>query len=314
MKQKNWIRWYGTHIAVCMGILAIAFGINQKININRSHRYAVTGPEYTILRDLTKVERERELFLFSGWGFDINYYNEDSRCELILQDTETGEALWPKMEKKPDKALVADRYTNGGDYSDAGFTGKLRAGKVKEDSVYEILLRYTSEYVDEDREKRQYIKTVTTDDFLYQGKVTEYNPKTFQAPEIDGSGLEKELEAAKLFHYFPEGLWIYYTARDLYYIVDKALLPEDGERSFPLLWSVRNLEDLPENRREYGFGNNGFYLYENEVLDYDITNYRIWRTQIPSEKIIDIHTGLYSSAESRWILGIRKQIGDMADE
>lgn len=312
--MKKWIKLYGVHIGICVVAIVIAFVVNTKTNMERLHAYTVSEPVYTILKEVTSISEENGSLTLTGWGFDTNIYNENSRCELILQDTETGEALWPKMEKNPAPVQIAERYTDGEDYSGASFEGSLKKNKMDPDSVYEILIRYTTDYVDENGTGQQYVRTVTTDEFLYQGQMTEYNPKTFVAPEIAGTELEKELEEARLFHYFSEGMWIYYNAENLYYIVDKTILEDGKGTSFPVLWFVRNIEDLPEANREYGFGNNDFYIWENEVIYTDITNYRVWKTIIPSNKVTSIGTGLYNDAEGTWIFNKRKQIGDMTYE
>ncbi|MFW5632102.1 MAG: hypothetical protein ACOCMZ_03025, partial [Acetivibrio ethanolgignens] len=197
MKQKSWMKRYGIHAVICTVIIAVAFGINRKINIDRSHVYTLSDTVYTLLKEVTAVKKEGNTLYLSGWGFDTNYYDENSTCELILQDTETGETLWPKMAKNPETVQIADRYTNGSDYSGAGFEGNLKENKLKEDSVYEILLRYTSNYTDENGTEQQYVRTVTTDEFYYQGEITEYNPKTFVAPEISGTELEKVIKNGK---------------------------------------------------------------------------------------------------------------------
>ncbi len=314
MKQKNWVRWYGAHAALCISIFAIAFGINQRINLNRSHIYTVEWAAYTLLEEITKVREEEGRLLFSGWGFDTDYYNEGSGCELILQDTKTGEALWPKMKKSSQTVEIAERYTDGGDYSEAVFEGEIKANQLKKDSVYEILLRYTSEYVNEDGEKQQYVRTIATDKFFYQGEMTEYNPKTFQTPEIEGSELEKELEGARLFHYFPEGIWIYYDKENLYYIADKSMIEIEEATSIYTLWYARNVRNLAEEDRERGFGSSLFYTKGNESFYSDIIHYYVWKTAIPSEKAISIHTGFYNAMEGKWLWNIRKQLGDVLDE
>lgn len=306
MKQKSWIKKYGIHIGICVLIAGMAFGFNRKINIDRSHIYTVSEGVTTLLKDVELKAEETGKLTFTGWGFDINYYDENSTCELILQDTETGEALWPKMEKKPESVEIADRYTDGEDYSKAGFVGSIKEGKLKKDSVYEILLRYTSSYTDEAGAEQKYVRTVTTDEFFYQGELTEYNPKTFVAPEIAGTELEKELEGARLFHYFPEGMWVYYDETNLYYVLDKGYFNDRKNNEIVVQWLFADVEKLPEERREYGFGNAGFIL-QNKLDTAILTEqYEMLKVELPARGEMYFQTGVYDNG---WVLKSIKQIG-----
>ncbi len=306
MKWKSWKKRYAFHVAVCVIAIGIAFSINKNINLKRSHIYTVEKLNQTILRNVIEARTEGDMLVFSGWGFDVNYYNENSGCELILQDTETGEALWPKMKKNSEPVQIAERYTDGKDYSGAGFEGSLKIEQLKEDDVYEILLRYTSEYENGDGKKQKYVKTVTTDEFYYQGEMIEYNPKTFQALEISGSKLEKELEGTKLFHYFPEGTWVYYDEKNIYYIIEKENLEWDRNPICPVHWFVKNKNNLPEGKQECDFGNSDFCLKDRLISGLENSKYIVARIETPSQYITYFTTGLYYN-DAGWSYQISKQ-------
>lgn len=305
MKRNSWIKQLGIHAAVCLGIIAAAFGMNQKINMERNHTYTVSEPIYTLFKGI-ETRLEGNTLVFSGWGFDSNYYSEDSRCELILQDTETGEDFWPRMKKNPEPVEIARRYTGGKDYSKAAFEGRIGTRKLNPEGVYEILLRYTASYVDGSGIRQPYVRTVTTDQFLWQGRLMEYNPKTFQAPELAGTELEKELEDARVFHYFPEGLWIYYKGTTLYYIIERSL-EEGKENSFcPIHWFVRDNKSLPEERQQYGFGNADFRFWAKGTVCAGAEQYKVAVVPLESEDITYVATGfLYEGA---WTLKKGKQL------
>ena len=313
--MKKWIKLYGVHIGICAAAITIAFTINTKINAERAHTYTLSEPVYTILKEVTSVSEENENFTLTGWGFDTNIYNENSRCELILQDTETGEALWPKMEENPAPVQIAERYTDDEDYLGASFEGSLKKNKMDPDSVYEILIRYTTDYVDENGTEQQYVRTVTTDEFFYQGEMIEYNPKTFVAPEIARTELEKELEEARLFHYFPEGMWIYYTGENLFYIAEKNAIDESMELWLPCFWYVRNTEDLPEEKKEGKMDLLTYPITQNEKIYEDISSYRVWNVKLPSKHITHLMTGLYDNGtEKKWLLQYMGQMGEITNE
>lgn len=306
MKQKNWIRKYGIHIAVCVAVLAAAFGINRKINIDRSHIYTVSSGT-TVLEKLTEFKVKKGNYIFGGWGFDPKNYSENTKCELILQDTETKEALWPAMSKNPGGQEIEERYADGGDYSAGSFAGKISESKVDKDKVYEILLRYTSETKNEAGEVLPYIVTVTTNDFLYQGAVTEYNPKTFAAPEIAGTLLEKELEGARLFHYFEEGMWVYVKDGKMYYVLDK-VFPIDKyvDSCIAVNWYATKRERVLAKYAEYEIGISDFLFSDAHIEELDTNKYEVAVIKVPSEYVSIIRTGLYDH-EEKWVLDIYKQ-------
>ena len=300
--MKEWVKRYGIHIVICALIVGITFTVNTRINTERSHIYTVSDPIYTVLKEVTSVKKENGSVVFTGWGFDTNYYDEESTCELILQDTETGEAFWPKMAKNPEPVQIADRYTDGGDYSDAGFEGSLKENKLEENSAYEILLRYTSNYTDEAGMEQQYVRTVTTDEFFYQGEMTEYNPKTFVALEIAGTELEKVIKNGK-FHYFSEdGMYIYEYNNAIYYIADSRFkFAENGLTELPLHIFPVNKAMLDEKYADAGFENRDI-MFENYEISGDFGEYRVAVRELPDNYAIAyIVTGLYDSKENKWI-------------
>ncbi|MFW5631006.1 MAG: hypothetical protein ACOCNB_09515 [Acetivibrio ethanolgignens] len=305
MKQKSWMKRYGIHAMICVVIIAAAFGINRKINIDRNHIYTVSEGITTLLKDVTLETNEKGKVSFIGWGFDTEYYNENVKNEIILQDTETGEALWPKMVKNPKPVQIDERYTDGRDYSEAGFEGILKESELKKDSVYEVLLRYTSTFTDEAGTEQTYVRTVATDEFLYQGEMTGYNPKTFVAPKITGTELEQELEGARLFHYFPEGMWVYYDEINLYYVLDKGYFNDRKDNEIVVQWFFADTEKLPEERRQYGYGNAGFILENKLDMAISTEQYEILKVEIPAKGEMYFQTGVYSKG---WILKSIKQI------
>lgn len=113
------------------------------------------------------------------------------------------------------------------------------------------------------------------------------------APEIAGTELEKELEGTRLFHYFPEGMWVYYNVERIYYIVEKESLEWDKNPKCPVHWNVRDIKDLPENRRENGFGNSDFYIKNQRIEQLENSEYIVAIIEVPSKYITYFSSGLY---------------------
>lgn len=309
MKQKSWMKKYGIHVVICAVIIAVAFGINRKINIDRSHVYALsTGT--IVLEKLTEFKIENGKYIFEGWGFDPKNYSENTKCELILQDTETGDALWPTMDKTPEKQEIEERYADGEDYTAGSFAGKISEGKIDKDKVYEILLRYTSETENETGEVLPYIVTVTTNDFLYQGEVTEYNPKTFVAPQIAGTALEKELEGARLFHYFEEGMWVYVKDGKMYYVLDDEAFPLERYPNgyMAVNWWATNLDKIPEDYQQYQMGNADFSFMDFYSQELSFEQYKVAVREIPSDYTSILAVGFSDRDTNSFVYHIRKQL------
>lgn len=307
--MKEWVKRYGIHAVICTVIIAVAFGINRKINIDRSHVYTLaTGT--IVLEKLTEFKEESGKYIFKGWGFDPKNYSENTKCELILQDTETGEALWPTMDKNPEKQEIEERYADGGDYSAGSFAGKISEGKIDKEKVYEILLRYTSETKNETGEVLPYIVTVTTNDFLYQGEVTEYNPKTFVAPEIAGTVLEKELEGARLFHYFEEGMWVYVKDGKMYYVLDDEAFPLERcpNGYMAVNWWANKLERIPRDYQPYGRGNSDFSFFDFCLEQLSRDGYKVAVRDIPSDYATILSVGFYDKENGDWIFSTVRQL------
>lgn len=297
------------HIAVCISIFAVAFGINQKISLERSHRYMVSETT-NVLNKMTEFIQEGSNFIFKGWCFAPDYYNAETvRCELILQDTETKEAVWAKMEKRPEIQPIEERYADGGDYSKGSFAGRVKMSKLQSGQVYELLARYTSEYLDEAGEKRKYVQVFSLDEFLYQGKLTGYNPETFAAPEIAGTALEKELEGARLFHYFPEGLWVYVNHGKMYYVLsDSFPLDSYPNSCMAVNWRATNLNRIPEDYQQYGGGNADFNFMDYCLEPLNCTGYKAAVRDIPSDYASFMSVGFFNRDGSEMIFTVTKQL------
>lgn len=305
MKQKSLLKEYRKHGLICLAIVAVAFGVNWEIDVvqevAQSHQYEVSGPVNTLWKEITEVKVEGNQYVFCGWGFDSNYYDETSQCELILKDTETGESLWPQMEQGAEAVEIANCYTNGNNYDDAGFQGSIKLSKLAEGSVYEILLRYTSSYMDEKGNEKEYVRIVTMDKFFYQRKMTEYNSKVFKKPEIEGTELEKILKNARVFCYFPEEMWVYYDKENLYYIIEKQFFIGKENYEIPVQWSTGDINQLPEERRESGFGNEGFIASTKIVPSLETKKYIVLMTDIPANYGMYFETGIYEKGKG-WVL------------
>ena len=297
---------------LCAVVIVIAFGVNQKINLDRSRTYEVSDNVYSILKMITKAEINGNQLEISGWAFDKEIYNESSTCEVILQDKETGEALWPKMVEEPKVIEIVDGYTEGRDYSGASFEGSLKINKLDESSVYEILIRYTTDFIDENGNEQKYVKTITTDRFLYQGQMSEYNPKMFIVPEVVGTDLEKVIQEGTLCYFSQDGMYIYKHNNSIYYIADLNFpFAENSLTEIPLHIFPVDKEKLSSEFKDAGFENRDI-MFENYELSGQFGKYRVAVRELPEDYAIAyIKTGLFSSVDSAWVW---KKIIYMADK
>lgn len=308
MEQKNWMKQYGIHVVICAAVIGIAFGVNRKIEIDRSHIYAVAA-DAIVLEKLTEFKTEKGKLVFKGWGFDPQNYSGNIKCELILQDTETGEALWPRMGKNPERQEIEERYADGGDYSAGSFEGRIAERKVDADRAYEVLLRYTAEPENGVEGAGAYQVTVSTNEFLCQGEITEYNPKAFVSPEIAGTALERELEGARLFHYFAEGLWVYVNNGRMYYLLSDGFPLGDYPNScMGVNWWATSLSRIPEDYQQYQMGNADFSFIDGYSEELSFAGCKVAIREIPSAYASIVSVGCYDRDSGQWIFRIRKQL------
>ena len=278
----------------------IAAYVNNRINTERSHQYSVTENVHTLYQDITGVKQEGKETVFCGWAFDTEHYAGEITCEILLKDVETEETLWPKMETEPEIQEIPKKYTGEKEISGGSFEGKLKTAKLDVENIYEILLRYTCKSIDNGGNTVEYVRTVTTNNYLSNGEMTNYNPDIFVEPDIKETEIAEKIKNAELFHYFQEGMWVYSDAERLYFIVNQETVGAEQGIEMPVFWYTNNLELL--EGREKNYIPNYLYsaVYEEKKGIY------FSEVEMPDIPIKEVETGLYINGGQGWVLRCRK--------
>lgn len=300
-KIPDWVKAVVASAVIIAVAVVVSNVVNTAIQRKNDKDYVVSNDLYSMLKDisLTKVD---STLIIQGWAFDTNIYNGSSSCELILQDTETGEALWPKMTENLEVLETIERYTDGEDYSRDCFAGSIKSRRLGEDRVYEVLVRYTADYIDESGNENRYARTVSTDEYIYQGELTAYNPKLFSKPDVTGTDLEAVIQDGNACYFSEEGLYIYKYDNSIYYIAGPEFpFAESGLTEIPLHIYAIAIEKLPEKSQQYGFENMDI-IFERYELTGQFGNYRVAVRELPTDYAVTyIRTGFYSTINQKWV-------------
>lgn len=128
-------------------------------------------------------------------------------------------------------------------------------------------------------------------------------------PEIAGTVLEKELEGARLFHYFEEGMWVYVKDGKMYYIVaDDYAIERYNGGEMGVSWTATEIERIPEERQQYQAGNADFWFVNCYTEELTVPGYKTVIREIPSEYASIMNIGLYDRDNKILVFSVSKQL------
>jgi len=187
-----------------------------------------------------------------------------------------------------------DMVSNG-----MGFRASIK-GEFLRDRSYEILINtiYKS-----DGEKVQ--KKVSTFRYFFNRDFYSYKPEELAIPKFSDKAMQEVVEKGNLLAYNQEnGAWIYQFDDSLYWIFDTEKEWNRSEDLYVFLHIyAKDVMDLPEIRRQYGYDNQDFLLKSKEILvEGEEIQYRVAKANLLGEfPIAFISTGHYDSdIGSRW--------------
>lgn len=288
-RQSTGIKKYGIHVILCVMVITAATAINRQINLEREHQYQLSEGVETLYKDITEVQTDGKWFVLSGWGFDKNYYNSSVKCEIILKETVSEKTIWPKMKQTQTGQSIPETYIQKKNCTNGTFEAKVKTRELEKDAVYEIFLRYSCESPEP---IGHYIRTVRTNYYLKNGEVSSHFPGNFVEPNLTGFAQEEALRQAKLFHYYLEGMWVYYDDEKMYFLIEEALDSGKQGLEVPIFWHTLGESGyIPNYISQNGVDHkNGMFLYEKEL---------------PPDETIEIETGLYLNGGEGWLFRFR---------
>ncbi len=140
-------------------------------------------------------------------------------------------------------------------------------------------------------------KPIATSTFI-NGETVLYVNKAFD-PQIEGTDLKSIIDPATLKVYNPEhDVYVYQLGDRLYWLIGK-----DSEASIIYHLYTDELENLPENRKQYGFDNRGFRFGSNKEITETMNcgQYRVFSDIIPPEYHVSaIMVGMNKGQDVLW--------------
>ena len=272
---------------VCVVLVCMIWGGYFLVKTYHTDRILdIKEDDFSWVYQVDSVEIDGKDFVLQGFAFELNKNAEEGSFEIVLEDIESGERYFPKMEYV-DRKDVNEYFLCEYDYLQTGFEATIKEKKLSlEEKSYEVLLR-----VKGDRLAYQ------TGTYISNGKLVYVNPFEFEALDVAGTALEEVVENGLLRLYRPDyGVYVYQYGGELYWIAKEEYPFEtDGNTVMEYQLETTQISRLPEVRLEnkWYWDNQGFYFKEKEILEGNIEGCRVARSKIPDAySITKIWTGL----------------------
>lgn len=291
LKKIEKSRWkQGVFSGICMLTL---FAIYLPWKQAAEHRVTVISDDFSWVYQIDCMENREGQLKITGWAFALNKDAGENNFEIVLHSLETEKNIYPKISYEA-REDVNEYFLCEYDYTQSGFTAVISQKKLK-DRVYEVLLKTGDG-------KNAY----STNIYYVDGAMTFVNPEEFTPLDVAGTDLEPIVEQGILRVYRPDyGMYVYQYEGELYWIADESFyFEEDGTTYMEYQLRTTQIEKLPSHRLEnkWYFDNIGFYLEQNELLEWNTGNYRVFKAALPTAYAIsNIETGYYNYTNGEWI-------------
>lgn len=295
-----------TIFVVLTAIVIIGYIIVDNIIDVRSHRkYSITN-NMNLINDIENVTYESDKIIIDGYAFMSNRDSSDDLISVFLRNVMTENEVWLDMEQV-DRPDVNAHFTGEQEYKNTGFIAFTKRKKIDNKEVYEIIINidYVETTEDSSRDIR---KTVSTNHYILNGNLYNYNPNEFDKPDmnVESELLRKVFTNGQLcFYQKEEGMYVYQYDGKLYWVATEDFnFEESGGTRIIFHLYTSQVERLSEDRKQYRFDNLDFDFEESEYKDDNTTPYRIAIQDIPEEYAITyITTGIYDmeAKKSYWL-------------
>jgi|LSQX01.1.fsa_nt_gb hypothetical protein len=315
-KQKNITKKIESsfllQILTCIILSSIIIGVfllfNKVIDVKNYRKYSLEE-DIKLMTCVENIFIENKFLSIEGYGFQLEQDSENSAISIILRNLKKNDEIWMKVEavSRPD---VQDYFDSEYNYEDSGFIATTKQNNLDMDEGYEIIIDLNT-INDNGKTHRT---TVSTNQYLYEGKLISYNPYEFVQPDmnIQSETLQKIFNEGTLYFYREEyGLYIYEYQDKLYWIATENLqFDKEGQTLIAYQLFTSQVSKLPEDRISYGFDNQSFNLEDYEFIDEITVPYRIAVRDIPTDYAITyIKTGVYNRISKRWFWDDSFQLG-----
>lgn len=259
--------------------------------------------DYELLYDFEHIDIEESNFIIKGWVMKLGAKNMGVHI-LLWSDNNDEVILSTDMYVRKDvEEIFEPEYEHG----KCGFIAELQPNELELDVCYQVYLVLDYETDSEKRLK------VNTDKYICNGKLYNYNPNTFERPNVNDEELLQVINDGIVRAYdIEKEIWIYQYDDMLYYIVNSEFgSMKDNDVKIPVMPSTSRTDLLPEKRIEDGFDHLGAYYEDLSYAREGILPYQVVRVNLSNDyPNTYVSTGLYYTNSKTWYRHFRFFIVD----
>lgn len=284
---------------VSSAVIILVFLLLYNIFSNKVfHKYTITE-DVSFVNTIEDVSIEDDSITLKGYAFVLDRESKDSTISLFLRNAENGKEVWFDVNQSA-RADVNSYFNGDSSYEYSGFLASTKAGNLHTDECYEIILNI--DYTNNDGNIVR--KTVSSNKFIVGGKIYDYNPKAFDAPDmnIESDLLREVFTKGKLcFYKKEEGLYVYQYDNKLYYIAtNDFVFNESGTTIYCHLYTSQ-VNKLPSESIPNKFEFRDFMFEQYEYREENTAPYRVAIRDISTDYVItNINTGVYDTVNGAW--------------
>lgn len=295
MKTKDNLRLQVLFCVTLSAIIIVCFLILYNIIIkNEVYKYTIIE-DIKIINKIENIGTDSSNISLSGFAFLLEMDSFDSSISLFLRNINSGKEVWmdSKQSARPD---VNSYFNCEYNFENSGFYADVKEDKLKIDECYEVLINL--DYYDINYKKIR--KTVSTNRYILNGELYDYNPYEFDLPDINIASnlLRKVFSDGKLcFYKKDEGMYVYQYEGKLYWVANKNFrFDESGLTYIPYHLYTSQITKLPTESIPHKYVNLDFYFEQQEYTEENTATYRVAVRDIPDDYAITyILTGVFDS-------------------